>query len=262
MITHCSWIRMITEAGEWKPSGTNLNGFLHFIIKGYEELLQQQQPQKKGSHFAFNFQGQDSWARKVTEQSPRQEKTAYISAADKEHLRCYSVLPGLLAVIGGREGRCRGGDLVCSTAHTCLPPLAHSMGHTGLPGCPTSTQKPWTLWMTSLLLHQKGMRHKNQRFLGQPGSAGISYPSGHFAIAYSCDYWENYCNNRFPFTNAFLWILWKLVAQVISSSHKWNMFGSLSGVGVLLFFFFLNVGYISDLCFSVQKLYKKMQKHM
>lgn len=64
---------------------------------------------------------------------------------------------------------------------------------------------------------------------------------------------ENSCNDRFLFTNAFLWILWKLVAKAISSSHKWNMFGPLNQGG----FFFFYLGYTSDLCFSIQKLGKK-----
>lgn len=34
--------------------------------------------------------------------------------------------------------------------------------HTGLPGCPISTQKPWTFQMAPLPLYQKGMRHKIQ----------------------------------------------------------------------------------------------------
>lgn len=57
---------------------------------------------KKLKSFCFYFSRTESWARKVKEQTPRQEKV-FSSATTKEHLRCYSVLTWLLVPTGGEQ---------------------------------------------------------------------------------------------------------------------------------------------------------------
>lgn len=166
---------------------------------------------KEMKSFCFAFSRTDSWARKVKEQSPRQEKAAYSSATTEEHPRPFSVLTWLLTPAGGElmatlvratrvgytlptlQGRWPG----AAPLPHLLSSLACGAQHTGLTGCPflqpvdflevsatapegaeykikySWAQGPWT--PKPFLLPEVH---------GAPGSAGISSPLSHFPIVY------------------------------------------------------------------------------